>query len=95
MKRKSNKSTLAGSLVLGQNRPNRRPARCSAEYQAENRKLDCGPRFFCDCDRGHPGNHAVLCCTHNLKAKILVQWPNDNPHGHVGTVRTKAGRKMT
>ena len=38
---------------------NRRPARCAAEYQAENRKLDFGPRLFCDCDRGHSGNHVV------------------------------------
>ena len=50
--------------------------RCSAEFQPE-RANEPGPRFFCQCNRGHPGLHAVMACNaRTLKQQIIVQWPN-------------------
>jgi hypothetical protein len=58
-------------------RASRRAApRCSAEFQPE-RANEPGPRFFCQCNRGHPGPHAVMACNaRTKKQQILVQWPN-------------------
>lgn len=51
--------------------------RCGAEYQPE-RSQEAGPRFFCHCDKGHCGSHAVLACSaKTMKQKILIQWKNE------------------